>query len=723
MSRYPLLWFLTGLVAGIGAEANAAAPTATAVVVAALVLGAGWLATGRTATVLPSLPGVMAGWLVVTAAPLPTLPVELALRRQFDGLVRVTADAGGGRYGAALSRDGEWVPLLVTMPDTATSAPGAVWQAAGAVREALGARWPGGFDYHAHLGRNGYAGLATLRTVRLVQAGEPGWRARLWSWRRMAREHTRTALGARGDWAVAFFFGEQAGLDPEEQQRLQVAGLGHILAVSGLNVGLVAWLAAGLGFFLPRWPRLVWTGAAVAAYALLVGFQPSVARAALMLLAALLPPLLSRPVIGVHTVSLAAVLILLADPWSLFAPGFQLSFVVAFFLVWAAANWPRLTVAWWGAPALAAVAQLAATPLMLHYFNFCAPAALAVNIILLPTFAWLLVWALIAVVPWPLLASPAAALFAAQVDGLQAVAELGERCWRHVNLPPPPVWWQGAVYALLLLVLWPPLRRRAVWLLALAALLALPLVQTVPPRVDICEVGLGDAVLLHGSDEDMLIDAGPATGARLLLQQLRVRGVNRLARVIITHPDEDHCGGLPLLLREVPVGVVLHRDWTGADTASQLAVAALAAAGVRQQPVDRVMTLAWREGTLTIFPPGGASTNDRSLVVRLVTRRQAFLFAADIEEAGVDSLLALGLPLTATALKLPHHGAHNDRLPALLAAVRPQVAVVTAPLRNRFSFPHPATLTALQAAGVTVRQTGREGRISFPLDDDLKGIP
>ncbi|HNW91635.1 MAG TPA: hypothetical protein PKM88_01865, partial [bacterium] len=116
-------------------------------------------------------------------------------------------------------------------------------------------------------------------------------------------------------------------------------------------------------------------------------------------------------------------------------------------------------------------------------------------------------------------------------------------------------------------------------------------------------------------------------------------------------------------------------------------------------------------------------TNDRSLVVRLVTRRQAFLFAADIEEAGVDSLLALGLPLTATALKLPHHGAHNDRLPALLAAVRPQVAVVTAPLRNRFSFPHPATLTALQAAGVTVRQTGREGRISFPLDDDLKGIP
>ncbi len=345
MTRFPLLWLLAGLLAGTGAAVYGAPPLPLA---GGALLCYALLAAARRATLAATvLPGLAAGALAVALQPVPVLPPELALRRQFSGMVRVEQQVSEQRLGVTLFRAGAAIPLLLARPDSYTANPGDLLQVAGEAWVPDGALYDGGFDYRALLAGRGYAGVARARTWRVAAAAPASWRGTLWQWRRDCRAAVRRSLGAHGGWATAFIFGEQNDLNPDEQQVLQVAGLGHILAVSGLNVGIVAWLAAGLGFFLPRYARLLWLGLAVIAYALLVGEQSAVVRATLMLLAALLPPLFSRPVIGIHCLMLAACVALLAAPYALREAGFQLSFAVTFAMLWLHANHPRVAASWW----------------------------------------------------------------------------------------------------------------------------------------------------------------------------------------------------------------------------------------------------------------------------------------------------------------------------------------------------------------------------------------
>lgn len=715
MTRFPFLWPLAGLMAGIGFGYLAPPPTAAVIapLLIALVL-VRWYPLAAAA--------ILGGFLGLAAAllsPAPSLPPELALRGIVETAVTVRELRAGPRLGVEADWNGSPVPLLVPVPDGYRPRPGDVLHATVAIGPAAGADYEGGFSRARYLARQGYAAPARLERWSLVAAGDEPFRAWVWRLRDAVRFRLRETLGESGGWAVGIFLGDKGDLTAEELERFRLAGLSHLLAVSGLNVGIVAMLAAGLFGWLPRSLKPVPILAAVLLHAFLVGDQPPVLRATVMFVVLLIAPLVSRPPIPIHAVSLAAFGLLLWHPADLFDPGFQMSFVLVFFLVWAARSFPALMTKWWGAIAITGLAQLAVYPLTLRYFHFVAPASLLINLVLLPTFTWVLVWILVALLsPFPAVTALTAKLFAAHVAGMEALAGLGEAGpWRHVNLPPPSPVWGGLYYAALLGLLAPGLARRTRVLLALAlaGLAFAPALATLPPQVEVLAIGQGDSALLRDDAGAVLVDAGPARGAPRLIAQLRSRGINRLDLVVISHPHEDHCGGLAAVLAELPVGEVAHGGWADGDTAALELPARFREYGVpeRELTAGEQLTLMVGTNELRLARMPGSTANNRSVVVHAAWHGGTFLFTGDLEAEGTTLLLASGQPLRADVLKIPHHGARNPELEKLFAAVRPRAAVVTAELRNRFGFPHPDTVRRLAESGIAWSQTGRAGRVTF----------
>jgi competence protein ComEC len=243
-------------------------------------------------------------------------------------------------------------------------------------------------------------------------------------------------------------------------------------------------------------------------------------------------------------------------------------------------------------------------------------------------------------------------------------------------------------------------------------------------------VGQGDAILVQGRSAAVLVDAGPAlpgafdVGRRTVVPALAALGVRRLDLVVATHADLDHRGGLPAVLRAVPVDAL----WIPSGGLGEPGFeAVVAAARARAVPVFErgAGTPRARIGDLVVAPlwppPGGGSVarNDGSLVVRIEVAGRRVLLPGDLEAAGEAALVASGADLRADVVTLPHHGSRSSSTALFLQAVAPAIAVASAPCRGRFEMPHTEVLERAHAADASVWWTGRDGAVLVGLGNPL----
>jgi competence protein ComEC len=251
-----------------------------------------------------------------------------------------------------------------------------------------------------------------------------------------------------------------------------------------------------------------------------------------------------------------------------------------------------------------------------------------------------------------------------------------------------------------------------------------------PPRLVFLEVGQGDAAVAQSREAAVLIDGGSAIpggidlGARAVVPALAALGIRRLDLVIVTHDDLDHRGGIPAVLRELPVTEV----WAPYGTRGSEALKdVLAAARERGIPVRErgAGSPAVDFGSLRVtplWPPPGAapaSPNDRSLVVRIDVAGQRALLPGDLEISAEAALLASAADLRADVLKLAHHGSRTSSSEAFLAAVDANVAVASAPCGGRFGMPHPEVLARTRERALSLWWTGRDGAVMVGLKEPL----
>jgi competence protein ComEC len=578
--------------------------------------------------------------------------------------------------------------------------------------------------------------------------------------RRAALAKRLIGAGRGGGLLAALAVGDRRALGEDTRAAFRRLGLSHLLAVSGLHLAMVSGLTFAAARAIAvrsvavaaRWDaRVVALAPAVLAavlYALLSGWGVPVRRALVFLLAVALAVARGRPGLRGQPLAAAAMGVLAFEPQALFSPGAQLSFAASAALASAApssAPLPiggraRLRRALSDGLGASASAVAATAPLTALHWGRVAPLGLVANLLAIP-------WTAFALLPAALGAALVAELpFAAPAEIVLGLSEGLARLTLHgVEAAASVFPWTDLAAQVdrrwlvpVGVLVWLALRVRgslARTMLAVGVSVALavtPVGEFSPPapRMIALEVGQGSATVVQGREAAVLIDAGtaipggPDLGLRVVVRALAALGIGRLDRVLVTHADLDHRGGIPAVLAAVPVGAVWIPHGGGTEAAFR---AVVEAARVRGVPVFErgAGSPAARVGDLRLtplWPPRGGARgprNDRSLVVRVDVGGRRLLFCGDIGGRAEAVLAAHPSALRAEVLDLPHHGSRTSGTASFLRAVGASVAVASAPLAGRFGMPHPELLQRARAAHLSVWWTGRDGAVLIGLGRPL----
>ncbi len=640
---------------------------------------------------------------------------------------------------------------------------------------------PGEFDYAAYLARQGvYARMAVWEREGAPEAASgatpevighawtnPLQRAALRTRRAFEGVLRRTLPPAKAALLSGLLFGTRGDLPPEIAKDFRDAGVYHILAVSGSNVAFIALPTLGLARRLrfTRRGAAVVTALVVVFYVYLTGASPSVVRAGVMAVVALGPGVFGRRGDSCTSLAAAGMLLLVANPLSLFDAGFQLSFGATLGIL--ALYRPirerlgRLP-AWLAAGlAVTVAAQLAVLPISLYYFNGISLVSLVANLAVIPLVGALVYLGTAACLAGLVWLGPAwvinlvSSLLLGILTGSMAL--LARLPYAYLYLAPFSALATGAYYLLVLGAVGP---WRPTWLPSLgtrrAAALGVLLVGAVlvwnralgdPPgtlTVTFLDVGQGDSVFVQTpGGRTVLIDGGgrpeysPGPGAqdgggregfdpgeRVVVPFLRRAGVRRLDYVVLTHPHGDHVGGLVAVLENFPVTEVLDSAQPRELPEYQhfLALVRERGAGYRiaregeRLPLDGRLDMQVLHPARELMTGTRSDPNSNSVIIRLVYGEVGFLFSGDAEREAEQGLVQrYGGGLRSTVLKIPHHGSDYGTTDAFLEAVRPRLAVIEVG-RNSFGHPGSETLSRLDAHGISTCRTDRDGAVIVKTD-------
>lgn len=587
-------------------------------------------------------------------------------------------------------------------------------------------------------------------------------RAPSWPWRLADRAHRRVdrALDAVAErlapaersglgMARALVLGDTAQVPEGWKRALRLTGTYHLLSISGLHVAWVAglvWLASAP---LPRRLRWLLTLLSIGVYLALVGPLPALLRSALMAGLVGLALLLERPPAPLNALGAALLALAFASPELTLSPAFQLTFAATAGLLGLA---PRFAAHWQASfrlPAFLArplaaslAAQLATWPLALPRFYLLTPLAPLWNLLAIPWSGALLALSLatsLTALLSPAYAVPIARLLTVVVRPLEILSRLPPAALLPVPLLVP--YWQAALGSLLVafLLLQPP--RRLAILAGVVGLAALAIAggatargradsspffptRSFPssaPALALLDVGQGDAILLRDGAHAVLVDGGGwrrgGIGGHVLLPALLAEGVRRLDAVAMSHPDNDHCGGLAEIAAYLPVDEVwMGEGWPKEGCAGRL----MSLPGCRLRILhagDRRAAGRWSLRVLQAPAEAYLPENERSLILAAALGRQRILLTGDAGRWAEQRLLGEHLgDLPSGVLKVAHHGSRSSSGESFLGAVGLRLALISAGEDNLYHHPSPETLARLAAVGARVLRTDQLGEIVLRPD-------
>ena len=640
--------------------------------------------------------------------------------------------------------------------------PGQRWQWRIRLKAGHGSSNPHGFDYGLWLWEQGLQATGYVRIGRKdpkPQALGHGWRHPVEQARDAVRSAIARQLGPTRSAGVvaALVLGDQSAIERSDWELFRVTGTAHLVSISGMHIGLFAWLAtrligllwrrsARLCLWLPA-PRAALLGGLLlaSAYALFSGWGVPAQRTLLMLASwgGLRWQARQWPWPMVWLLALAVVL--LWDPWALLQAGFWLSFVAVGVLYASGPEEKRsddpifkgnIATVWvvsraWSVLALLreqALVTVALAPLTLLLFGQCSVVGLLANLFAIP-------WVTLLLLPLSLLGLLWPALWSASAFGCDLLAALLQVL---ANLPlssyavaAPPMWAAvGGLAGGLLLAL------RLPWVARLQGLpLLLPLLLWQAPRPAVgqfdvlaADIGQGTAVLVRTAQHSLLYDAGPRFGAesdagqRVLVPLLRALD-ERLDLLLLSHRDSDHVGGAASVLAVQPQAGLLSSLEDGHPLLALRAGQQRCSAGQRWTWDGVVFELLhpqpWQ---YPLAAQGRMKSNAMSCVLRISNGSHSALLTGDIEQQQEHQLLVSARPeqLKADLLLVPHHGSKTSSSADFLTAVAPHIAWVQSGYRNRFGHPVASVLARYRERGIAVWDSPYCGAASWSSAQPLQ---
>ncbi len=641
-------------------------------------------------------------------------------------------------------------------------------------------RNPGGFDFRKYLAQSGIYVCIQAESIETVEHGRGSPVYGLFHWLKERLRHSFSA-GRMSDDARSFLhaviLGERREVGREFKEALRRTNTMHILAISGLHVGI---LAGAMYFFLsrlifvPQGVSSLITILLVLSYALLTGTRPPVLRASLMSAAFLLAPVLKRRSDVINSLAFAAVVILLIRPADLFTAGFQLSFMVVLSILLLSDKLFRAFVSLFRLrpdPGFLTVspfrrrvyrlleyplrllsvslsAFFGSLPLTLYYFN---------NLSLLSPFCNMIILVLVGfIVPLGflagfvgLLAHGVAAclntLNAGLISALQGVVTFFSSLrFMSFNVSPPAPIFAFAFYSVILLIGFASsLRRLVIPVVSLAVLagglfLSGELARRHPDslQVTFLDVGQGACIFVEFPDgRTLLVDGGSVTrgdvGYYVIVPFLRWAGVNTLDAILVTHYAADHINGLPAVLDDVKAQLILVRGGTypaKTDTANRFACAIQRHAIPRREVrAGDTLSLSPHITASVLNPPSGSEAlrfpeNDVSVVVKLAFRGSSVMLSGDIEKTAERLIVHQPISPRSDVLQMPHHGSNSSSSEEFIRFVAPMIAIVSCGRGNVYGHPSPDALERYSRLGVRIFRTDLDGGITVRVFQDKLSV-
>lgn len=530
--------------------------------------------------------------------------------------------------------------------------------------------------------------------------------------------------------------GNRKEIPLEWENIFQDAGTMHILAISGLHVGIIA---SALFFifrlipYLRKRKNLSYALIIVflLGYAAIAGFRPSVNRAALMFITMLGARYFNRPYHLSNSLYWTAFLLLFYQPLLLFDAGFSLSFTVTFFIIFL---YPIIKEKFNFLPlcisqplTVSTAAWLGMAPLSAYFFYKVSFIALLSNLVIVPLISVILVLGIISI-GFSVIYLPFAGLFVLLnqifINFLIQITKLFTSLpFAAIYLAQPKIY-QIIYYYLfiisfaLILSYWFKLnmekKKKIFWVMFVSLTIFLTTTAAFSPNllsVHFINVGQGDSILIRTPQKkNILIDGGGVTygdfdvGRQVVIPYLRRLGVRNIDLMVLTHPDLDHLKGLIPVLKEMKVKMVIDSGIGAEDrTYSEFHSLITENKDIFHYQVDAGDTISL-EPDLKIIALNSANMsaygydsnfNNHSIVLKLLYGKTSFLFTADIEELAEINMLYWDNLLKSDVLKVAHHGSITSSTDRFLEKVQPEVAVISVGINN-FNHPHPDVIGRLE---------------------------
>lgn len=612
---------------------------------------------------------------------------------------------------------------------------GSRWQLWVRLKRPHGLLNPGSMDYESwlyqhHIRATGYVRVGkSAHQPRQLESSVSGYyittfRQKLFS----AIQHYVSGL-THGGVLTALALGERGGITPQQWQVFRATGTSHLVAISGLHIGLVA----GFLFVLIRrlWASSLrlshWLAAPRAAavlallfatgYAVLAGLSIPTQRALIMLLVVFGLSLFRQRLPASHVLAMALLAVLLFDPGAVLAAGFWLSFAAVGIILLSMGNRLSVELVGWKWLRLQWRISLALIPLLWFLFQHASLSAPLANLVAIPVVSFL-------VVPLVLLSIVFISLIPGLAGELLQLANtlLSGLWWVLEQLSDlPGSQWQLAItdVGLLLMAMlgmfilllprgWP-----AKWL-ASACILPLLWPMSRSPaygeyEFTLLDVGQGLAATVLTQHHSLVFDTGPQfgdafdTGAAVVVPYLQSQRVKNIDVLIISHSDSDHRGGLVSVREQFTVGRFLTSYGAAGSERCQ--------AGQHWQWDGVYFEL--------LHPPAEVTAgkrNNLSCVLRVSNGYHRVLITGDIEKPAERSILRRAYSaVAADIMTIPHHGSRTSSLPEFILAAQPQYALVATGYRNRYRLPHASIIRRYQQQGIAVLDTASSGAIQFYL--------
>ncbi|MFH5835981.1 ComEC/Rec2 family competence protein [Proteiniclasticum sp. C24MP] len=238
-----------------------------------------------------------------------------------------------------------------------------------------------------------------------------------------------------------------------------------------------------------------------------------------------------------------------------------------------------------------------------------------------------------------------------------------------------------------------------------------------PVKVHYMDIGQGDSIFMEVNGKNILIDAGEEEHAATIIEYLKTYDVEKLDLVFLTHPHEDHIGGMGDVLSAFEIGEFYAPDKDLVTRSFIRMTRALEEKNIPRKILKGGMEFAFGESvTLQILSPNRDSylnPNNYSPIMRLVVGTNAFLFTGDAEELVENEVIRTGMQLKSDVLKSPHHGSKTSSSKAFLDKVDPAYIVVTSGLGNDHNLPSPEILERYESIGARTLLTEEMGSIVF----------